>query len=260
MFKTLPCRLAAYQESSAATQRQLQEENEELQNQLLIEHKELAELRERSVMEREFLEYELSKCREEYAACHARLEKTHDALGISAEKAKRLETSHGRLQLDLNGTLSTLEEANQRHEQQHAQWVAQQRKLEAGLRQALADARGEGERLRQELEASKAREQACQERLTASTVAADAEKLALRHSIERLTERLEAAEGGSLDPAVLSNVMFAPSVSGAVRRKAAVSLAIAPSGVASVSLAPPRGRLQNMVPPTWRDRASPAPR
>ena len=107
-------------------------------------------------------------------------------------------------------------------------------KLEAGLRRSRTRAaRASGWAGARGVEA---REQVCQERLTASTVAADAERLALRHSIERLTERLEAAEGGSLDPAVLSNVRFAPSVSGAVRRKTAVSLAIAPSGVASVSL------------------------
>ena len=61
------------------------------------------------------LNTELSGCRNELAACSHRLSKTHEALGITADKARALESSQGRLQIDLDGTLSTLEDATRRH-------------------------------------------------------------------------------------------------------------------------------------------------
>lgn len=49
----------------------------------------------------------LATCQAELAACSSRLQKTHAALGLTADKARALESSKGRLQIDLDGTLST---------------------------------------------------------------------------------------------------------------------------------------------------------
>lgn len=79
---------------------------------------------------------------------------------------------------------------------------------------------------------------------------AQAEKLALRHEIEKLQDRLEATEAQVLDPTSLQNVKFAHVK---VRRAPSAAWShLAGSGNL-------RGRLQNMVPPTVAEMASPAP-
>ena len=241
-------------------QQQFKQENEELLSELFDLRKELAETREKSVMEKDFLEYELSRLREEHNACVSRLEKTHEALGITADKARALETSHGRLQIDLNGTLSTMEEASRRHELEIRRATAEARQREAELQAKLDLAAEENEALKQQLDQANDRVSSYKAELSRTVIGTDAEKLSMRHAMERLTERLEAAEGAALDPSVLSNVQFAASHSGKTRGSRAFSLAMAPSGMRSVSLAPARGRLQNMVPPTYNKMASPAPR
>ena len=81
---------------------------------------ELSEARRTANAEIDGLQAELNACKTEFTACSERLAKTHEALGLTAEKARRLESSRGRLQIDLDGTLSSLEEATRRHELQKA--------------------------------------------------------------------------------------------------------------------------------------------
>jgi hypothetical protein len=54
---------------------------------------ELAAVRKSAAAEQDKLARELAGCRAELSACAARLAKTHESLGISAEKARRLENS-----------------------------------------------------------------------------------------------------------------------------------------------------------------------
>ena len=101
---------AADRQKAADTQEKMQMRISELTD-------ELAATRAAAKMEEAGLNQELASCQAELAACAMRLQKTHEALGISADKARQLESSKGRLQIDLDGTLSSLEEAQRKAEE-----------------------------------------------------------------------------------------------------------------------------------------------
>lgn len=196
---------------------------------------EMAKRLDAAAQEKAKLEMELTMVKSELNACSARLAKTHEALGISAEKASMLEQSQGRLQIDLHGTLTTLEEASRRHKVEKASAEEEAKEREAELMEQLSAAREQASKLAQKLEAANAHTIHLKEVLAETKHEADTDRLHLRHQIERLAERIEVAEGRRLDPTVLSNIKFAKSL----------------------LIAPPRGRLQQTVPPTFM--ASPAP-
>jgi chromosome segregation ATPase len=199
------------------------------------QHAELSRQRQDASAEKAQLETELTMVRNELSACSARLAKTHEALGISAEKASMLERSQGRLQIDLHGTLTTLEEASRRHKAERQEHMSEAAQREADLTAQLEASRREAAALRQKLEAANGHGAQLRHQLAKAQVDADTTHLHMKHQIERLAERIEAAEGRRLDPTVLANVKFAKTL----------------------LIAPPKGRLQQTVPPTaW---ASPAP-
>lgn len=206
-----------------------------LSNEVADLHAELSRQRQDALDEKARLETELTMVRSELSACSARLAKTHEALGISAEKASMLERSQGRLQIDLHGTLTTLEEASRRHKAEQAEHQNEAAQREADLKAQLEASQAEASELTQKLEAATGHGARLRHELAKTQVDADRTQLHLKHQIERLAERIEAAEGRRLDPSVLANVKFAKSL----------------------LIAPPKGRLQQTVPPTaW---ASPAP-
>ena len=195
--------------------------------------------------EKRRLEMELQEVKDELSACGARLAKTHEALGITAEKAnmyrgaesepvtcfgvllvlrvllsadalnltccglclhiRRLEKSQGRLQIDLHGTLTTLEEASRRHRAEKLQTTGEAAARQEELLEALQASRSQAATLTQMLEAESARSQGLREQLAQAQVEADSERLHLRHQIERLVERVDTAEARRLDPNVLSS-------------------------------------------------------
>ena len=117
----------------------------------------------------------------------------------------RLEKSQGRLQIDLHGTLTTLEEASRRHRAEKSQTTAEAAARQEELLEALQASRSQAASLTQMLEAESARSQALKEQLAQAQVEADTERLHLRHQIERLVERVDTAESRRLDPNVLSS-------------------------------------------------------
>ena len=58
-------------------------------------------------------------------------------MGITADKARRLEATQGRVQIDLDGTLSTLEDATRRHKAEQAEAQEAFKRREAELMRTL---------------------------------------------------------------------------------------------------------------------------
>ena len=196
------------------------------------------------------LNTELSGCRNELAACSHRLSKTHEALGITADKARALESSQGRIQIDLDGTLSTLEDATRRHHDELIEADTLRKRREAELIGALTQARNQVEQLTNALNESLNNAQSLKEELARLTVATDAQKLRDRHTIERLQDELEVAEGATLDPKQYAvNAKF----QGVKVKRGPGAQWTSVTGSGNL-----RGRLQNMVPPTGF--GNPAPR
>lgn len=211
----------------------------------------------------------LAKRHAELEACAARLEKTHAALGLTDDKARQLEASKGRLQIDLDGTLNTLEDATRQHRVQQVE-AEEQRVLreDALLRDVVAGAEQTAQ-LAAELEEANAALQRLRERHARAGVKHSAEALGLRHELERMQEKLEIAE--ATNRAI--NESEAPALGRLAKVRPGAPLIGPPSLVFTAKVRPMsatgatvrvradptvlRGRLQNLVPP--KALASPAP-
>ena len=211
---------------------------------------ELTATRKAANIEEYRLNDELASCQTELEACSARLAKTQQALGISDDKLRMIENSRGRLQIDLDGTLTSLEEASRRHYDEAAEAKVTRERREAELLRALEQSQQQSAQLAALVEEARAQTASVQEVLDQTKAAGEAERLRLKHELERMTDRLESTEAMVLDPSVLHNVKFAK-----VKVRRVPDAAWVPLG-GSGNL---RGRLQNMVPPTMSEMASPAP-
>ena len=236
-LQAMEIKVANIQADREAERAQWAAENRGLADLVASLRTELAGTRSEADKEKAQLELELQTVQDELHACSQRLAKTHEALGITAEKAALLERSQGRLQIDLHGTLSTLEEASRRHREEKKQSDSSFQAREGSLLDDLESKQDQVAGLTKQLGASQGEVQRLQLALAKSEVDADTMKLHLSHEIERLCERVEMAEARRLDPKVLSNLKFS----------------------SSLLVAPPRGRLQQTVPPTFAQMASPAP-
>ena len=207
-------------------------------------HDELEATRVAAVEEAARLQAALDTCRAELHACNERLARTHATLGLTTERARVLESSRGQLQINLDGTLTTLEEATRQHAQEQAELKHARAAREAELLQTIhqAELRAKASEVKAEVALKRARR--FEEELALARRAHLDEKLALTHELERFADRLAVAEGSRLDPTQIGNVAFAAQLRGR------------PS-TASVPTTLLRGRYQRMVPPHMM--ASPAP-
>jgi chromosome segregation ATPase len=207
-------------------------------------HDELEATRAAAAEEAARLQAALDTCRAELHACNERLARTHATLGLTTERARVLESSRGQLQINLDGTLTTLEEATRRHAQEQAELKHARAAREAELLQTIhqAELRAKASEVKAEVALKRARR--FEEELALARRAHLDEKLALTHELERFADRLAVVEGSRLDPTRIGNVAFAAQMRGR------------PS-TASVPTTLLRGRYQRMVPPQMM--ASPAP-
>ena len=210
----------------------------------------LASTRKAAAAEEARLNHELSLSQAELEACSTRLAKTQEALGITDDKLRMIESSRGRLQIDLDGTLTSLEEASRKHHDDAAAAEETRVRREAELLLALEQSQAHAAMLAGMVDEARGQTASVQEVLEQTRNAGEAERLRLKHELDRMTDRLEASEAMVLDPSVLRNVKFAT-----VKVRRVPDAAWMPLG-GSGNL---RGRLQNMVPPTMSEMASPAP-
>ena len=248
-------------------------ERNALEEKVALALHEVEKVRTAAAAEQRLLQLELDRCRAELQACSGRLVKTHEALGLTADKARRLELSEGRLQIDLDGTLSTLEDAQRRHEQQWLESEEARVRRETDLTQQLHESETQRLSLERLLKASRAAAQSSKEEIARLSVAFDTEKLELTHTVERLVEKIADLEANQLDPTKLVNLSFAaaaarpplpPQMSIAIPHPTAQGRAKIGGGCVTAKVAPTfaprltvsagsgalRGRLQNMVPPS----------
>jgi len=232
---------------------------------------ELAAVQSAAATEQRRLQEALSNCQAELTACSERLFRTHETLGLTADRARVLESSQSRLQIDLDGTLSTLEEAQWRAAKQKAEAEVASARREEELLGMLRVSQANTAKLQADLGVAQDSARTFEEQLTRVKVAHERETLELRHEIERMQDRLITAEANRLDPKALTNLAFTSGAvvrpTGVVARPAMGNPKLVVARVGS-SLAPTvniggmrptgmRGRLQSMVPPS--QMASPAP-
>jgi len=218
-----------------------------LETQIAALYEELTETRKSAESEKASLQVALDVCRTELQQCSERLARTHAALGLTSERARVLETSKGRLQIDLDGTLSTLEVATKRHAAQEVQAEKARAKREAELLEQLSEAEQRAHTAEAKAEVNKKRAARLESELAAAQQAYQTDRLRLGHELERFADRLAAAEANQLDPTRIVNIAFAQALSHGTPSRP----------TASVPTTLLRGRLQSMVPPTMM--ASPAP-
>lgn len=242
---------AALQASAAATAGRADAERLALETQVAALHEELEASRASAASQASGLQAALDACRAELRACTDRLARTHASLGLTSERARVLETSKGRLQIDLDGTLSTLEEATRRHAEQQAEAEQARVEREAELVHQLQQAEQQTMAAERKGEVMRKRAARLEEALAQARQAHADQALKLTHEIERFADRLAAAEAAQLDPTKIINIAFARQLQAGKGRAGGVQ------STASVPTTLLRGRLQKMVPPTTM--ASPAP-
>ena len=148
-------KVGALEEARRNDHTRFEDRANELNDLICALQNELAEARQNGVAEKLRLEHELSVCKAQLGACSSRLERTHEALGITADKARRLESAEGRLAIDLHGTLTSLEEAGRRHELERKVAAHERQQVEGEMQVSLEAAHEHAASLSTQLEESR---------------------------------------------------------------------------------------------------------